>query len=336
MASLSDKQRNPWLDYLKAFAIYMVIVGHAISNCMVNGSASRVNGIIYFIHIPLFLVISGSLVKDKNIDAKFWFCLTKRFVVPYTVWTIILTTFYQGAGHLLHDGVAANVEVYFSNWCHSFLWFIKAYLVAYILWQILQRWSCWWRLAVGSALLVATNVLTQDNKPLAEIASLSLYSYTLFGTGACVRKYMEKMNACGIVMLVVVFLFCLPFAVPENNYFSCSFGHMLQYGDWYVFFIRLVAGTSISMALISIGRILGFIVTPPHGLLSGIGKHTLQIYMLQSLLVEAVLNRLICVSDEFYGFMACFGIAIVMTVFCHVIIKSTMKYKLCRNLLWGM
>ena len=336
MTSLSKSRRNPWLDCLKAFAIYLVIAGHAISNCMVNGSTSMINGIIYFIHIPLFLVISGSLVKDKNMDAKFWLRLAKRFVVPYTVWTVILTMFYQGAGHLLHDGFVGNAEVYFSNWCHSFLWFIKAYLVVYVLWQVLHGLPCWWRLAAGSALLVAANFLAQGSKPLAEIASLALYSYTLFGAGVCVRKYMKKMNVYGIVMLTVVFLLCLPFAVPENNYFSCSFAHMLQYGDWYVFFIRLVAGTSLSVALIAVGHIGGFAVPPPYGILPGIGQQTLQIYMLQSLFVEAALNRFIRVSDDLYGFMACFGIAIVKTVFCHVIVNFTVKYKVCRNLLWGL
>lgn len=66
MISLNRKQRNPWLDNLKAFAIYLVIVGHVLSNCMQNGGGNRVNSIIYFIHIPLFLVISGLLVKDKS------------------------------------------------------------------------------------------------------------------------------------------------------------------------------------------------------------------------------------------------------------------------------
>lgn len=37
MNSLNRKQRNPWLDKLKAFAIYLVIVGHVLSNCMQNG-----------------------------------------------------------------------------------------------------------------------------------------------------------------------------------------------------------------------------------------------------------------------------------------------------------
>jgi fucose 4-O-acetylase-like acetyltransferase len=65
-------QRNPWIDILKAFAIYLVIVGHTLSNCIQNGVANKINSIIYFVHIPLFLVISGGLVKDKPMCKRFW------------------------------------------------------------------------------------------------------------------------------------------------------------------------------------------------------------------------------------------------------------------------
>lgn len=34
MIYLNKKHHNPWIDYLKAFAIYLVIVGHMMTNCM--------------------------------------------------------------------------------------------------------------------------------------------------------------------------------------------------------------------------------------------------------------------------------------------------------------
>lgn len=336
MISLNRKQRDPWLDNLKAFAIYLVIVGHVLSNCMQNGGGNRVNSIIYFIHIPLFLVISGLLVKDKSIDKNLWLGLLKRFVIPYTIWTGILTTFYQGFGHLLHDGFWVNLEVYYSNWCHSFLWFIKAYLVTYILWQALQylKHPCC-RLLVGSIILVLINLIVQGNKPLAEIASLSLYSYTLFGAGTWVKKYINKINIYIIVMLLICFLLCLPFATSQNNYFECSFSHMLQYGDWHIFIIRLVAGICISIALIWVGHNRQFGRSFYSHIIRGIGKRTLQIYMLQSLLVEAALNRVIKLNNDFMGIATSFAVSIVMTLLCYIIIEITMKNNLCRTLLWG-
>ena len=298
--------------------------------------ANKINSIIYFVHIPLFLVISGGLVKDKTMCKRFWLGLVKRFVIPYTVWTIILTTFYLGFEHLLHDGIEANVYVYLNNWSHSFLWFIKAYLVTYILWQALQYFKhpCS-RLLVGSIILVLINLIVQGNMPLAEISSLSLYSYTLFGAGTWVKKYINKISIYNIVMLIICFLSCLPFATSQNNYFECSFSHMLQYGDWHIFIIRLVAGVCISIALIRVGRNkqLGSFVYDH--IIQGVGRRTLQIYMLQSLLVEATLNRVIRLDNDFIGIATSFVVAIVMTLLCYKIIEITMKNNLCRTLLWG-
>ena len=336
MIYLNKKQRNPWLDYLKSFAIYLVIVGHVLSNCMQNGGANRVYGVIYFIHIPLFLVISGLLVKDKPIDKDFWLGLLKRFVIPYTVWTVILTTFYQGFGHLLHDGFWVNLEVYFCNWCHSFLWFIKAYLVTYILWQILQKLTPLYRLMAGTVLLAVINLCVQSSSPLAEIASLSLYSYTLFGAGACIKKYIGKIDTYGVILFGLCFLLCLPFATPQNNYFECSFTHMLETGDWYIFIIRFVAGTSISVALVCIGKLIRARISfINNGIIQSVGQRTLQIYMLQSLLVEAALNRVVHLNNDFVGNIEAFAVACLMTILCNVIIQKTMKFNLCKFLLWG-
>ncbi|TFH71428.1 acyltransferase [Segatella hominis] len=336
MMKETANQRNPWIDILKAFAIYLVIVGHTLSNCIQNGGANKINSIIYFVHIPLFLVISGGLVKDKTMCKRFWLGLVKRFVIPYTVWTIILTTFYLGFEHLLHDGIEANVYVYLNNWSHSFLWFVKAYLVTYILWQALQYFKhpCS-RLLVGSIILVLINLIVQGNMPLAEISSLSLYSYTLFGAGTWVKKFINKISIYSIVMLIICFLSCLPFATSQNNYFECSFSHMLQYGDWYIFIIRLVAGVCISIALIWVGRKKQLGCFAYNHIIQSVGRRTLQIYMLQSLLVEAALNRVIRLNNDFMGIATSFAVAIVMTLLCYIIIEITMKINLCRTLLWG-
>ena len=57
--------RSSWMDLLKAFAIYLVILGHIINNCIKGGYYHPLIGVIYTIHIPLFLMISGYFVKDK-------------------------------------------------------------------------------------------------------------------------------------------------------------------------------------------------------------------------------------------------------------------------------
>lgn len=41
MTYSNNTKRNPWLDYLKAFAIYLVIASHVLSNCMPNGGGTQ-------------------------------------------------------------------------------------------------------------------------------------------------------------------------------------------------------------------------------------------------------------------------------------------------------
>ena len=245
-------QRNLLIDYLKAFAIYLVILGHIITNCITDGSDSKVCGIIYFIHIPLFLVISGILVKDKPMNFDFWKRLLCRFVLPYTVWTIILTTFFLGFKHLRNDGLVVNILAYVHNWWYTFFWFIQTYLFVYILWQALKTFDIWKRFWVGSFILVFLNWLIRHEnwEAVTLLASLSLYTYTLFGAGVCIKAYCLPVTKWHIMIALLIFAMCLPFATMSNNYFEMTFNDMVETGRYHIFFIRLIAGVCISFTLI--------------------------------------------------------------------------------------
>lgn len=336
MNELIKSKRDLWLDYLKAFAIYLVIAGHAMNNCIENGDTSRICGIIYFIHIPLFLVISGVLTKDKPMDIRFWRNILLRFVLPYTVWTIILTTFYLGFNRLLHDGVQSNAMVYLTNWGHSFLWFIKVYVIIYVLWQALKKLLPIIRLIVGTVILVIANLLFLDEPVLSELLSLSLYSYTLYGTGVCIKQYALRFGPVHLFFLLLIFVCCLPFATPSNNYFDCSFRVMFEQGNWYVFIIRYMAGVSISVFLMHCNTVKYKLIGGGKTWIQKIGERTLQIYLLQSLLVEAALNRIFRAPNEMPYMVAVFVIAAVMTYLCSLIIGWTSRFKVCRLFLWGM
>lgn len=107
---------------------------------------------------------------------------------------------------------------------------------------------------------------------------------------------------------------------------------MLRHGDWYVFIIRFVAGLSLSIALIKMGNICQ--ITPPGW--RNIGQKTLQIYMLQSLLVEAILNRIIHLSNSIYGVFEAFLLSLFITIVCFEIIKVTSQCKIIKILFWGL
>lgn len=322
------------IDYIKAIAIYLVILGHIFSNCIENGYDSTVNGIIYFIHIPLFLFISGYLAKDKQITKTiFWKNIILRFIIPYTTWTIILSSFYIGIKGIMNNDISVNAIIYFNNWCHSFLWFIKVYIIIYVLWQLLQELSFCKRFIMGIGILIIINIVFINNNFLSELFSLSLYSYTLFAFGACCKQSIDMMKPNYIIYSLLVFAICLPFATTSNNYFECSFKYLYYTGNWYIFIIRFIAGISISIFLLLILKRIKY--NNKINFIQSIGRNTLQIYMLQSLVVEAALNRFIFLPNKVTSYLISVCLAILMTFLCSLFIRYSSHNRIINILLWG-
>ena len=102
-----------------------------------------------------------------------------------------------------------------------------------------------------------------------------------------------------------------------------------------LFFIRLIAGVCISTVLIYCGKIVCSPKLSHNFTLQSIGKITLQIYLLQSLLVEAILNRIVCLPNNYRSYILAFILAGIITYLSFIIIEFTKKTKVCNFLLWG-
>lgn len=334
--------RSSWMDLLKAFAIYLVILGHIINNRIKGGYYHPLIGIIYTIHIPLFLMISGYFVKDKTINMSFILSITRKFIIPYTTWTIILSLFYLGINKIIDLPIHDIFYTFVNGWLTNFLWFIKAYLITYLLWQFLQKMSNWMRLYIGCIILICFNLIFIGNKIISELMSLSLYTYSIFAFSACISPSLKKpknyINLHKAISIICVFLFIIfiPYYTTNNNYFESSFNVLFYSNNWHIFIIRFIGGVSISIFLMSLGYIAKCnTATNCLKLFQNIGQNTLSIYMLQSLLVEAALNRFVQLPNNHIGYITSIFIAIFMTFISWYIIKCTTKIKLLGVLLFG-
>ena len=62
-----QKKRIEWVDYVKAFACFLVILGHLIQSLQKSGIDNHqnitdfINWFIYLFHMPLFMCMSGFL-----------------------------------------------------------------------------------------------------------------------------------------------------------------------------------------------------------------------------------------------------------------------------------
>lgn len=73
-------ERKYWIDNLKVFGIFLVVLGHFTPNYKLDFSAQY----LYQFHMPLFFIISGYLAKDYKSTVKIILKKNcRRLLIPY-------------------------------------------------------------------------------------------------------------------------------------------------------------------------------------------------------------------------------------------------------------
>lgn len=80
------RERKCWIDYLKAIAIYLVILGHLPDELHIKWG-------IYLFHMPLFFIISGYLYKPRKVKDEIKKVITQLFL-PYMFYGLGLIGLY--------------------------------------------------------------------------------------------------------------------------------------------------------------------------------------------------------------------------------------------------
>ena len=87
------KEKNITIDYLKAFAIILVVLGHSLGYYNENIdslsiSIKTVYLIIYSVHVPLFFFLAGFLCHPQG-KKEFYRKKIKRIIIPFITFTIL-------------------------------------------------------------------------------------------------------------------------------------------------------------------------------------------------------------------------------------------------------
>ncbi|MCI8638468.1 MAG: acyltransferase family protein [Coprococcus sp.] len=135
------QKREEWLDYIKAFAIICVVIGHACERTMtgINTQSFLIRYLDFFVnsfHMPLFFMVSGYIyknAKEAGKDAQFLPYLKKKAIdllFPYTWFAIAIWI----GKSVFSDYVVRKVETasLFEMFIEpvAFMWFI--YLLFFI------------------------------------------------------------------------------------------------------------------------------------------------------------------------------------------------------------
>lgn len=124
------KERVFYIDYLKAFAIFLVVVGHVVSYIwgIDNHKACTlpIYTFIYSFHMPLFICLSG-LCTGHVTASKIW-GKAKVLLYPYIVWSLIRCAFY---GDSVYNRLILT--------SHGGFWFLLCLFEIFLIFYVFHR-----------------------------------------------------------------------------------------------------------------------------------------------------------------------------------------------------
>jgi fucose 4-O-acetylase-like acetyltransferase len=201
--------RNKLIDMVRFFAIFLVVLGHAIQFNSPNPFDNIFFRMIYSFHMPLFFFISGyvsynSILNNKfNISSKF---LTLLY--PFFLWSV----FYSAVKNNTFDFLNTfKLLIYQPD---SGYWFLWALFWIYVVVLIIRK--------INNNYLIAILIVLFFMIPTKDYGvSLVKYHMIYFLFGLAVFKYKYLLSRFSITnnqkILIVLFSFIMSTLYTTNN-----------------------------------------------------------------------------------------------------------------------
>lgn len=151
------QQRNLTIDCLKAFTIMLVIVGHFIQNSDVNFDGNLLFRVIYSVHMPLFIFLSGYVSYKVNIyDWGYVFKRMSSLLLPFISWGIVNQSILQYQSHSFHPLAYFKFIIYPDNG----LWFLWVLFFMHFSYFIVLKYFAKYQIYIFSIVTVLFIVLS--------------------------------------------------------------------------------------------------------------------------------------------------------------------------------
>ena len=227
------------VSYAKAFAIILVILGHAFSRYQeIGGEFSSVTAtfvrFIYAVHVPLFFAVAGFLCHSQHIGHYYWKKVC-RLLVPFVTFSL-LKIFYSNviSSDFAHGNSLAS-QIMDAFLYGRLYWFIYCMFVVYLISPILwiHKSVAWILIPV----LILVNTLNEryhfwrsDDFTPFQIGKVSVY-LVYFASGYAVRNFIKDFPpakklrpmifaSVGFALGVVLFILTLLGKFPQD--YLCS------------------------------------------------------------------------------------------------------------------
>lgn len=327
------KTRDYGIDWLKAFAIVLMVLGHAIQYSLVsNFDSNIIFRLIYSFHMPLFVFVSGYLISPGK-NSSFLWKQFKLLIIPFLLWMVLYSFYYRRMD--LHDGNWSILSTYYLQ-VFKFpgkggLWFLWALYVIDVFYFFLRKSRYFYLLSV--AVVVLLYALT-PSFPELNCYGLGLFKiyYPYFLLGCLLRQYRfaDKMKNW-VVAILLVFMVILQFAWARTGSVY-AFGIPIAHDNnsIYALVVRILTPVPVLLLLFKVSRYFNqsnpVVQWLSSNTLSIYASHFMWVYLFVYLLSTTILERSvveICIV---------FIVALVLT---WVTVSGINRVQFVRKLLFG-
>ena len=292
------------LDYMKALAIFFVVLGHLIDG--VDSETNPFRIFIYSLHMPLFFIVSGFLSSKKitsigNLGR--WYLRKMRLLIPFFVFSI---------GDVLILGSSWDAFLGWNKYGLWFLWTLFLFDTIYAITQLVlisNKNKKLELIGLIAPVLVCIALRRYDNTLLGGIFNfMQLYNYAFFILGVIVVRYgLQKyiLDERIQFLMLLMYIVGLTTGIAALNIPMKACGILLVYA----FFEKISASRNSSLLQFGGGKI--------NNLILSFGQHTLYIYILHFYLIRG--NLSLPVSAHIILFSAPFYYLTIYSVFSIVI-----------------
>ena len=201
--------RSSRLDYLKAAAAVLVVLGHALT--YINNTASlegfwkALESLIYAVHVPLFFAVAGYLCHRQPLGS-FYKKKLLRIFVPFLTFTVLKLLYSVAfSGQALSAGLLKDAFIY-----GTYYWFCYAILLMFLIAPFVWRRDDKTGVTVISVVIlivclvlqVAFTVKESDGYGPLQILQVA-YCYPFFFAGYFFKQYEKSLKRLMVPALAV-------------------------------------------------------------------------------------------------------------------------------------
>ncbi|BEG98835.1 acyltransferase family protein [Bacteroides sedimenti] len=331
-------KRIYYLDLIKFFAIYIVILGHAIQYIGKGFWHNPLWELIYSFHMALFMIMSGYFFSSsmKLSAGAFFKKKSVQLLLPAVAWYSFLCLVYSFINPGLEE---ENIMKFDMHGLVNSFWFLKCVFGCYFIARISLK------LIKNEFLAAIISSVVLCIVPFGSLVAIN-FLLPFFWIGLFYKKYREKIEKDASLWWgasLALFIFCL--ACWEGSY--TIYKSPIELFSFHPFhFATATFGIALFRFLIGLAGSAFFIISVQMlyeryanrqwiSKCCEIGKYTLGIYIIQMILFERVFMLLSLRLDDWLVYLLAPGLSLAILALCLTIIKTIERNSYSRFLLLG-